>query len=96
MNDDYPYREFTLTDAQAETLARIRASFRVERFELRRFDGKFEEHQRLICVSARVYGEGGTSSAAAEWIIRADGEVISRAAAAASPGEWIIDGQERI
>jgi hypothetical protein len=96
MNQTNEGQEINLTAAQVATLARIGQSFHLDRLQLRSLEGHLTDHQGMIAASMRVHSEEFNSSAAAEWIIRADGEVLSRTAAAAEPGEWLRPGEESV
>jgi len=87
--------QIAVTGEQVATLARIEQSFDVDHFTIRTFDGLISDHKGIISAHTRVRS-GEMSSASAEWIIRNDGEILSRASAAAEPDEWLRDGQQPV
>lgn len=90
------YQEFSLTAEQIKTLACIKQSFDFGSLRLRRIAGWMSDHDDLLTVKTMVEGGGKGGGYVGEWIIRGDGEVISRAGAAAEPEEWLKEGQEPV
>jgi hypothetical protein len=83
-----------VSGAQIETLGRVNQSFDVKNFEIRDLHGAHPDHEHLIAANGTVFNGG--ASWTGEWVVHPDGEVLSRAGAAAEPGEWLREGQEPV
>jgi hypothetical protein len=87
----------TITEAQLATLARIRESFNVRGIAITEIGGPTRGHKALIAANADLWGgEDRGRSWSGEWIIAGDGEVLSRAAAAEDPQDWLRAGTEPV